>query len=170
MQAQRSDKKPLELISFSNHRVKTLRTLKPSISCNDWKIPKAKIAVVTDGFRPILARDLFNQLGIPISQKLCPKTEVNTIEKYCSIKQSLAKELPELILRIDKSEPHTVNSKFHKNYCVTHQKGRKITIHLQAKVKIELKKLLNEGYFEKLSNCSAQFFISAIVITVKKDQ
>ena len=42
--------------------------------------------------------------------------------------------------------------------------------HLQPKVKIELKKLLNEGHMEKLTNCSDQFFISPIVITVKEDQ
>ena len=30
--------------------------------------------------------------------------------------------------------------------------------------------MLNEGHIEKLTNCSDQFFISPIVITVKKDQ
>ena len=43
-------------------------------------------------------------------------------------------------------------------------------IHLQPKVKIELEKLLNEGHIEKLTNCSDHFFISPIVITVKKNQ
>ena len=43
-------------------------------------------------------------------------------------------------------------------------------IHLQPKVKIELEELLNEGRIEKLTNCSDQFFISPIIITVKKDQ
>ena len=37
-------------------------------------------------------------------------------------------------------------------------------------MKIELEKLLNERHIEKLTNCSDQFFISPIVITVKKDQ
>ena len=69
-----------------------------------------------------------------------------------------------------KSEHHTVNSKFHQNHCVTHKKGRKVPIHLQPTVKIELQQLLNEGQIEKLTNCSDQFFISPIVITVKKDQ
>ena len=82
----------------------------------------------------------------------------------------LAKEFRELISRIGKSKHHTVNSKFRKNYRVTHQKGRKVSIHLQLKVKIELEKLLNEGHIEKLTNCSDKFFISPIVVTVKKDQ
>ena len=55
-------------------------------------------------------------------------------------------------------------------YRVTHQKGRKVPIHLQPRVKIELERLLNEGHIEKLTNCSDQFFISPIVITAKKDQ
>ena len=65
---------------------------------------------------------------------------------------------------------YTVNTIFHRNYRVTHQKGRKVPIHLQPKVKIELKKLLNERHIDKLTNCSDLFFISPIVITVKKDQ
>ena len=43
-------------------------------------------------------------------------------------------------------------------------------IHLQLKVKIQLEKLLNEGHIEKITNCFDQFFISPVVITVKKDQ
>ena len=169
-QSQWSENKPLELKSFSNDIFETLGTLKTPVRCNDWKIHKAKITVVADGFRPILGRDLFDQLGTTFSQKPCPNTEIINIETPCAIKKSLAKEFPELISRIGKSKHHTVNSKFHKNYPVTHNKGRKVPIHLQPKVKIEHEKLLNEGHIEKLTNCSDQFFISPIVITAKKDQ
>ena len=96
-QSQWSEKKPLELKSFSNDIVKTLGTLKTPVCCNDWKIQKAKITVVADGFRQILGRDLFDQLGITISQKPCPNTEVSNIEPPCAIKKSLAKEFQELI-------------------------------------------------------------------------
>ena len=169
-QSQWSEKKPLELKSFSNDIVQPVGTLKTPVNCNDWSIQKAKITAVADGFRPILGRDLFDQLGITISQKPCPQTEVNNIDPPCAIKKSLAKEFPDLISRNGKSKNHTVNSKFHKNYRVIHQKGRKVPIHLQSKVKIELEKLLNEGHIEKVNNCSDQFFISPIVITVKKDK
>ena len=170
MRNQNGRKKPLELKYFSNDIVETLGNLKTPVRCNDWKIQKAKITVVDDGFRSILGRDLFDQLGITISQKPCPNTEINNIEQPCAIKKSLAEEFPELISRIGKSKHHTVNSKFHKSYRVTQQKGKKVPIHLQPKLKIELAKLLNEGHIEKLTNCSDQFFISPIVITVKNDQ
>ena len=152
-------KKPLELKSFSNDIVETLGTLKTPVRCKDWKIQKAKITVVADGFRPCLGRDLFDKLGRTISQKPCPNTEVNNIEPPCAIKKLFAKEFPELISQIGKCKHHTVNSKLHKNYRVIHQKGRKVPILFQPKVKIELEKLLNEGHIEKLTNCSDQFFI-----------
>ena len=157
MQAQWSEKKPLELKSFSNDILETIGTLKIPVRCNDWKIQKAKITIVADAFRPVLGRDLLDQLGITISQKPCPNIEDNTVETPCVIKQSLANEFPEKILGIGKSKHHTVNSKFHRNYSVTHQKARKVPIHLQPKVKIELEKLLNAGHIEKLLNCSDQF-------------
>ena len=72
--------KPLELKSFSNNIVETLGTLKTPVRCNDWKIQKENITVVADRFRSILGRDLFDQLGITISQKPCPNTKINNIE------------------------------------------------------------------------------------------
>ena len=96
--------------------------MKTPVRCNDWKIQKAKITVVADGFRPILGRDVFDQLGIIILQKPRPNVEVNNIDQTWAIKRSFAKEFPELISRIGKSKHHTLNSKFHKNYRVTHQK------------------------------------------------
>ena len=52
-QSQWSEKKPLELKPFSNDIVKNLGFLITPFWGNDWKIQKAKITVVADGFRPI---------------------------------------------------------------------------------------------------------------------
>ena len=133
MQGQWSEKKPIELKFFSNDKVEKLGMLKTPVRCIDWKIQKAEITVVADAFRPILGLDLFDQLGITISQKPCPNIKVNTVETPCVIKQSLTKKFPELILRIGKSKHHTVNSKFYRNYHVPHQSWRKVPIHLQQK-------------------------------------
>ena len=65
-------------------------TLKTQVRCSDWKIQKAKITVVAEGFRPILGRDFFDQLGITISQKPCPNIKINNIETPCATKKSLA--------------------------------------------------------------------------------
>ena len=85
-QSQLSEKKPLELKSFSNDIVETLGTLKTPVRCNDYKIQKAKITVAADGFRPILGGELFDQLGIKLSQKRCPNIEINNIETSYALK------------------------------------------------------------------------------------
>ena len=61
------------------------------------KLLKQKMTVVAEGFRPILGRDLFDQLEITISWEPCPNTEINNIETPSAIKKSLAKEFSELI-------------------------------------------------------------------------
>ena len=85
-QAQWSEKKPLDFKSFSNNIIETLGTIKTPVCCNNWKFQKAKITVVADGSRPILGRDLFEHLGITISQKSCPNIEINNVENFCAIK------------------------------------------------------------------------------------
>ena len=90
-QSQWYEKKPLKIKSFSNDIVETLGTLKTPVRCNDWKFQKAKIPVVADEFRPILGRDIFDQLGITISQKPCPNIEIDNIERPCAIKKSRQK-------------------------------------------------------------------------------
>ena len=95
--------------------METLGTLKTPVKFKDWQIPKTKISVVADGFRPILGGDLFDQLGIKITQTPCPKVEINTIEAPGTIKRSRAKEFPEFITRIGIPKHHTVNLKLHRN-------------------------------------------------------
>ena len=60
--------------------------------------------------------------------------------------------------------------KIHKNFQPRHQKGRRIPINLQEKVNKETKKLLDEKDIIKLSSCPDKYFISPIVVTVRKDR
>ena len=107
-QSQRSEKKPLELKSFSNDIVETLGTLKTLVCCNDWKFQKAKITVVADGFQPILGRDLFDQLGITISQKPCPNIRKSKIKRYENRRsiQSIQNFTETIVSRIKKGEKY----------------------------------------------------------------
>ena len=49
------------------------------------------------------------------------------------------------------------------------QKGRRVPITLKDKVGKEISKFLQQGHNEKLEECSDKYFVSPIVITVKKD-
>ena len=85
-------------------------------------------------------------------------------------KKLIAKTFPELVSCIGRSKNHVAKSKFHKDFQPRLQKDRRIPINLQEKVNTELMKLLNEKHIVKLSSCPDKYFISPIVVTVKKDQ
>ena len=95
---------------------------------------------------------------------------VHTITSQCPFKTRIAKQFTQLITRIGRSKIHIVKSKFHRNFQPKHQNGRRVPINLKERVNNEIKKLLEEGHIEKMNNCSDQYFISPIVITVKRDQ
>ena len=99
------------------------------------------------------------------------KRQVSQIDhEYCPIKKQIATDFPDLISRIGKSKVHMVRSKIQRNYTPSHQKGCRVPINLLDKVSDELKKLSEQGYIEKLQECSDKNFFSPIVITVKKDK
>ena len=128
--------------------------------------------VAKDGLKPLICRDLFEALGISITQTLSPNegSMVNTITTQCPFKARIANQFPQLNSRIGRSKIHIVRSKFHKNFQPKYQKGRRVPINLQDQVNSEIKKLLEKGHIEKVNNCSDQYFNSPIVITVKRDQ
>ena len=47
-------------------------------------------------------------------------------------------------------------------------RGRRVPIHIQADVENELQRLIDKGHIKNLDSCSEQFYISPIVITVKR--
>ena len=113
---------------------------------------------------------MFEQLGLAVTQSAFLKG--NRVNKIASpeFKEQIAKTFPDLVSRIGRSKSHVAKSKFHKDFQSRHQKGRRIPINLQDKVNTELKKLLAEKHIIKLSSCPDKYFLSLIVVTVKKDQ
>ena len=63
-----------------------------------------------------------------------------------------------------------VHTKFYKEFKALQQRGRRITTHIQEKLENEVRSLFDKGQIIQLEKCSDQYFISPIVITVKKDQ
>ena len=62
-----------------------------------------------------------------------------------------------------------MQAEFFNNLTPSQQKGRRVPITLQEKVDKEIDKLLGQGHIQKLEECSDKYFVSPIVITVKKD-
>ena len=162
---------PQELKTFTNGPINVTGMIQAPIASNVWRLEEAEFVVVRDGLKPLVGRDLFDALGISVTQT--PKYEgsmVNSITSQCPFKTRIAKQFPQLITRIGRSKIHIVKSKFHRNFQPNYQKGRRVHINLQERVNNETKKLLEEGHIEKFNNCSDQYFISPIAITVKRDQ
>ena len=80
-----------------------------------------------------------------------------------------SKQFSNLFSRVGKIRSYKVAAEFFENLAPVQQKGRRVPISLQEKVDAEIDKLLKQGHIEKLSECSDKYFVSPIVITVKKD-
>ena len=119
------------------------------ISSNAWNSHSAAFTVVDDGLKPLMGRDLFNQLGIAVTQcSFSPGNQVNAILPSFELKGLFAKRFPNLISHVGKSKTHVVKLNFHKKFRPRHQRGRRIPMNLQDKVNIELKKLLDEKHIK----------------------
>ena len=76
---------------------------------------------------------------------------------------------PNLFTRIRKIRNAKVKAEFFENLKPIQQKGRWVPISLQDKVDQEIDRLIKEGHITKLQESSENYFVSPIVITVKKD-
>ena len=63
-----------------------------------------------------------------------------------------------------------VHAEFFETLTPIQQKGRRVPITLQDKVDKEISNFLQQGHFENLEECSEKYFVSPIVITVKKNE
>ena len=89
-------------------------------------------------------------------------------ESKPKIKQWVKDNFQQLCVRIGKAKHHAMKTQFNNEFEPIQQKGRRIPIHLQERVKAELSKLLDQKHIIKLDKCSDKQLISPIVITVKK--
>ena len=166
---------PVQLKSYTNTPIKNLGTLYCDIECNGWRAGRANIIVVLNKHRAIVGRDLFQPLGTHLKQEDSPNAQgknIDSIDKMSTspIKREVATKYKNLTTRLGRSKNHKVKFKFKSNFTPVHQRGRRVPLHLEKQVEEELKRLQNIGNITKLEKCSDEFYISPIVITVKKDK
>ena len=159
-----------QLRIFSNEPIRVEGKIQCPITSNGWTCDSATVSVVADGLKSVIGCDLFDQIGLAVTQSTSQKgNRINNISSP-EFKEQIAKIFPELISRIGRSENLVAKSKFHKDFQPRHPEGRGFPINLKEKVNNELKKLLDEKHIVKLSSCHDKCFISPVVDTVKKDQ
>ena len=118
------------------------------------------------------------QLGLQLVQQ-SPGNHIMSIEEGShdalepegeldSWQTNFSKQFSNLFSSVGKIRNYIVQAEFFENLTPVQQKGRRVPILLQEKVDAEIDKLLKQGHIEKLSECSDKYFVSPIVITVKK--
>ena len=163
---------------YGNNPLQMIGTMAVTIQSNGWKI-QARIKVIGGNRPSIIGRDLMPQLGLQLVQQtpgdqimsigegshdaLEPEGELDSWQTYFS------KQFSNLFSRVGKIRNYKVAAEFFENLTPVQQKGRRVPISLQEKVDAEIDKLLKQGHIEKLPECSDKYFVSPIVITVKKD-
>ena len=61
-------------------------------------------------------------------------------------------------------------STFKEKFKPTQHKGRRVPLHLLEGIEKELEKLIEDKQIKRLKKCSDEYFISPVVITVKRDK
>ena len=120
-----------------------------------------------------MGRDILRKLGIHLSaSKPIGKTvgliSDTTIEQN-TIKW-IFKKYPHLCTRLGRSKNHMTKSTFKENFSPTQHKGRRVPLHLLERFEKELENLIEDKQIKRLEKCSDEYFISPVVITVKKDK
>ena len=162
-----------EFLDYNNNRINILGKVAVTMSLNGWADP-AQVSVISENHQSILGRDLIGTLGLELVQKkkvmgITGKGSCQDEEEYDELQTYFCKLYPNLITRIGKVRNAKVRADFFENLKPIQQKGRRVPISLQDKVDKEINRLMNEGHIIKLQECSDKYFVSPIVITVKKD-
>ena len=163
-----------EFLDYNNNRIHLVGKVAVTMALNGWAAP-AQVSVISRKHQSILGRDLMGTLGLKLVQirKVMGFTGERSSqeeEEYDELQTYFCKLYPKLFPRIGKIRNAKTNlAEFLEKLKPIQQKGRPVPISLQDKVDKEIDRLINEGHIIKLQECSDKYFVSPIVITVKKD-
>ena len=85
-----------------------------------------------------------------------------------NIIKCILKNYPYLCIRLVRSKNHNAKSTFKENFKPTQQKCRRVPLHPLERVEKELENLIEYKQTMRLEKCSDKYFMSPVVITVKK--
>ena len=125
------EKTSRQLRTISNEPIQVEGKIQCQITSNGWTCDSATFTVVADGFKSLIGRELFDQLGLAVTQSTSQKgNRLNNISSP-EFKEQIAKTFPDQTSRIGRSINHVAKSNFRKDFQPRHQKARRIPIKLQ---------------------------------------
>ena len=158
---------------FNNQDIKISGTLHITLKSGAWTAKNCTILLVKHLPQPVVGRDILKQLGIYLTiTKPTDKTIglISDASTKKNIIKLIFKKNPHLCTRLGRSKNHMAKSTFKEKFTPTQHKGRRVPLHLLEWVEQELEKLFEDKQIKRLEKCSDEYFISPVVITVKKDK
>ena len=158
---------------FNNQYIQIKDVLNINLKSGSWKATDCKILLVNNLPQNVMGRDILRKLGNHLTASKPIGKTVGLISD-ATIEQNLIKwifkKYPHLCTRLGRSKHHMVKSTFKENFKPTQHKGRRVPLHLLERVEKELENLIKDKQRKRLEKCSDEYFISPVVITVKKDE
>ena len=158
---------------FNNQEINILGVLQITLKSGAWTVRNCNILLVNNLPQNVIGRNILRQLGIqltatkPTGKKIGLISDIPTEQ---NIIKWILKKYPHLCTRPGRSKNHMAKSIFKENFTPIQHKGRRVPLHLLERVEQELEKLIEDKQIIRLENCSDEYFISPVVITVKKDK
>ena len=163
---------PAQFVDYNKRPIAILGALKAKIWSAGLEVPDVTFLITERKTRCIIGLDLQNRVDITTTQRPAPKTkslfDIMPCEESEVWKEKFHADFKNLFDRKGRSIHHVVSTTFKYPLCPIKEKGRRIPIHVQAKVEKVIEKLLLEGHIRRLDKCTSDCFIAPIVITVKR--
>ena len=114
--------------TFGNESIPVFGMMQTPIKCKSWRIEDSHFPVLKDVLKPLICRDLFDELGISVIKTLnsIAGNMINNFKNQCPLKNKTKYLSPNLISCIGRSKLHIVKSKFYKHFQPKHQKGGRV--------------------------------------------
>ena len=163
-----------QLRTFSNEQIHVEGKIQSPITSNGWPFDSATFTVVADGLKSLIDRDLFDQLGLAVTQSTSLKDDlINNISSLSEFKEQITK---------------TNHNKNHKYLALEDVKLILLNLHSTKTFNLDIKKrdlfrlickiksisnfrnYYTKKQIMKFSSCPDKNFISPIVVTIRKDQ
>ena len=162
-----------EFLDYNNNRIHILGKVAVTMSLNGWAA-SAQVSVRSGNHQSILGRNLMYTLGLELMQRrkvigIMGEGSSQEEEEHDELQTYFCKLYPNLFTRIGKIRNAKVRANFFEYLTPIQQKGRRVLISLQDKVEKEFNRLIKEGQIINIQECSDKYFISPIVIILKKD-
>ena len=112
---------------------------------------------------PLLGMDWMKKFNLTIRN-------IRSDEKYQSQKKRVIEKFPDLFKNNTTIKDTEIIIQLKPGHYSVKQKARPIPLHLQEAVRKELEKLEKTGHLENVKHVDEDYFVSPVVITVKKDK